>query len=219
MTATRTKREEHQVDIALLPTVVSRALVLVAHTSRQDRTGLASQLGADPDLEVAGEAATADEALAAARREAPDVLVADARLPGLAALIEAVRVELPATRVVVVSDKDAALLGEHVRRGATSTHVAAGAGSASRSLVWVVRRAARDENDLTAATAAALMMGVADTGGGLTPRERAVLEGFAVGTNADVLAHAAGLTRGEVHRIAGNAVVKCQAASRQRTRP
>jgi DNA-binding NarL/FixJ family response regulator len=59
--------------------------IRVAVADDQDlvRTGLVMILGAQPDLEVVGEAADGLEALALATRLRPDVLLVDIRMPGL----------------------------------------------------------------------------------------------------------------------------------------
>ncbi|GAA0224591.1 response regulator transcription factor [Cryptosporangium japonicum] len=56
--------------------------VLLADDDVLVRTGLRVLLEAESDLEVAGEAATGTEAVAAARRHRPDVVLMDVRMPG-----------------------------------------------------------------------------------------------------------------------------------------
>src|SRR6476619_6935517 len=57
--------------------------VVVADDQDLVRAGLVMILGAQPDLEVVGEAADGLEALALATRLRPDVLLVDIRMPGL----------------------------------------------------------------------------------------------------------------------------------------
>lgn len=57
--------------------------VLVADDQELVRTGLSMILGAQPDIEVVGQAIDGDEAVALARRLRPDVCVFDIRMPGL----------------------------------------------------------------------------------------------------------------------------------------
>lgn len=57
--------------------------VVVADDQELVRTGLVMILGAQPDLEVVGEAADGPSALAVATRLRPDVLLVDIRMPGM----------------------------------------------------------------------------------------------------------------------------------------
>jgi DNA-binding NarL/FixJ family response regulator len=79
------------------------------------RNGLARILAGQPDLEVVGEAGTAEEAVEVARRTRPDVFVMDLGLPGANgfAATEAVIEASPGTKVVVLTVHDEAA---YVRR-------------------------------------------------------------------------------------------------------
>jgi two-component system response regulator DevR len=78
------------------------------------RQGLVALLSRRPEFHVVAEAGTAAEAVAAARRFQPDLVVMDVRLPdgsGIEACRE-IRAEFPATRVVMLTsypDEDAVL--------------------------------------------------------------------------------------------------------------
>jgi DNA-binding NarL/FixJ family response regulator len=78
------------------------------------RQGLAALLGRRPEFEIVGEAGTVAEAVDAARRFRPDLIVMDVRLPdgsGIEACRE-IRAEMPDTRVVMLTsypDEDAVL--------------------------------------------------------------------------------------------------------------
>lgn len=81
--------------------------VVVADDQALIRGGFRALLDAEPDIAVVGEAAGGDEALIVVRRERPDVVLMDIRMPGgdgLAAT-EAIVADpaLEATRVIVVT--------------------------------------------------------------------------------------------------------------------
>src|SRR5213595_1907934 len=57
--------------------------VLIADDEDLMRAGLIELLTVDPGIQVVGEAATGREAVALARRLAPDVVLMDVRMPGL----------------------------------------------------------------------------------------------------------------------------------------
>lgn len=79
--------------------------VLIADDDHLMRAGLVELLAADPDIEIAGQAATGRQAVEAARRSAPDVVLMDVRMPdldGIAATAELSRVA-PETRVLILT--------------------------------------------------------------------------------------------------------------------
>jgi two-component system response regulator DevR len=86
------------------------------------RLGLKALLGRHPRFDVVGEAGTADEALAKARVQKPDVVVMDIRLPGKSG-IDATREitgALPDTKVIVLTSyADDDLLMDAVAAGAS----------------------------------------------------------------------------------------------------
>ncbi len=88
--------------------------LLVVDDHEVVRQGLVALLGRRPEFHVVAEAGTAAEAVQAARRFRPDLVVMDVRLPdgsGIEACRE-IRAEMPETRVVILTsypDEDAVL--------------------------------------------------------------------------------------------------------------
>jgi DNA-binding NarL/FixJ family response regulator len=85
---------------------MTRVLIVDDHPVFRD--GLAGLLATLADVEMAGTAGTAEEALAAVRASAPDIVLMDINLPGSSG-VEATREVLaaaPATAVLVVSMVD-----------------------------------------------------------------------------------------------------------------
>ena len=85
------------------------------------RKGLALTLDAEPDFEVVGQAADAEEALDAAPRLKPDVVLVDLSLPGMGGLelIKHLAAVLPEAKTLVVSRHDESLYADRaIRAGA-----------------------------------------------------------------------------------------------------
>jgi two-component system, NarL family, response regulator len=82
--------------------------ILVVDDHAAFRTGLATLLRSQPDMEVVAEAGDGLEAVKVFRREKPDVVLMDLRLPGLSGVeaIIAIRKEFPQARVVVLTTFD-----------------------------------------------------------------------------------------------------------------
>lgn len=82
--------------------------VIVADDHPVVRSGIKNMLSAAPDIEIVGEAATGEEALRLARREAPDVLLLDVEMPELSGVEVARRLkgESATVRVLALSSYD-----------------------------------------------------------------------------------------------------------------
>ncbi len=84
--------------------------VLLADDHHIVRDGLKRILAATPDLQVAGEAATGDQALALVKANDYDVAMLDMSMPGLSGidLIKRLKIEKPTLKILVLS-----MHGEH----------------------------------------------------------------------------------------------------------
>jgi DNA-binding NarL/FixJ family response regulator len=121
------------------------------------RAGLAGMLHAEPDIEVVGEAGSADEAVAVARSVLPDVVLMDLRMPGGDGVTATAGVlaAAPLARVVVLTtyETDADIL-RAVESGAAGYLLK----DASRTeLVAAIRAAARGETVLAPSVASRLV--------------------------------------------------------------
>jgi two-component system response regulator DevR len=96
------------------PTATPALSLMIVDDHEVVRQGLVALLGRRPEFQVVAEAGTVAEAIAAARRFRPDLIVMDVRLPdgsGIEACRE-IRAEMPDTRVVMLTsypDEDAVL--------------------------------------------------------------------------------------------------------------
>jgi DNA-binding NarL/FixJ family response regulator len=173
--------------------------VLIADDDDLMRAGLVELLTADPKIEIAGQAATGREAVEQTRRLAPDVVLMDVRMPdldGIGATRELARVA-PATRVLILTtfEQDDYVFGA-LRAGASgfllkrarpeeliaAVHtIAAGEALLSPSVTRRVIDRMAQQPTLESGGQARL--------GGLTPREREVLERIALGlSNREIAA-------------------------------
>jgi DNA-binding NarL/FixJ family response regulator len=85
------------------------------------RKGLALTLDMEADLEVCGQAESAEEAMTMVEQEQPDIAVVDISLPGMSGLelIKHMQVLAPDVRILVVSRHDESLYAERaIRAGA-----------------------------------------------------------------------------------------------------
>ncbi|HEY0000329.1 MAG TPA: response regulator transcription factor [Actinoplanes sp.] len=168
--------------------------VLIADDQAMVRTGFGMIIGAQPDMEVVGEAADGVEAVALARRLRPDVALLDIRMPKMDGL-EALRLlagpgVAEPVKVVVVTTFD---LDEYVHKALRNG--AAGfllKDSGPALLVEAVRAAVSGDALISPSITVRLLEHLsppAPTGddGGLSPRELDVVKLAARGlTNAEI---------------------------------
>jgi DNA-binding NarL/FixJ family response regulator len=153
------------------------------------RAGLVGILAAEKDLVVVGEAASADEAVTAARSLLPDVVLMDLRMPGGDGVTATAGVlaAAPAARVVVLTtyESDADIL-RAVEAGAAGYLLK---DAARADLVAAIRAAARGETVLAPSVATRLVdrMRHPQPADALSPRELEVLRLVARGlSNVDI---------------------------------
>ncbi len=131
--------------------------VLLADDHPVVREGLRGMLAAEPGIEVVGEAASGDEAVAVTRALRPDVILMDLRMPhgdGVSAIAR-IRADLPEARIMVLTtyDTDADIL-RAVEAGATGYLLK---DTPRAELARAIRAAARGETVLAPAVAGRLM--------------------------------------------------------------
>jgi DNA-binding NarL/FixJ family response regulator len=156
------------------------------------RSGLSRIVADQADLEVVGEAGTAEEAVAVARSERPDVFVMDLGLPGTSG-IEATRQVVavsPKTAILVLTvHDDVAYLRKAFEAGAQGYLVK---DAADVELVLAIRKVAAGQEYVHPRLGAALLRPAAagragGPGGDLSERELEVLRLVALGyTNSEI---------------------------------
>ena len=180
--------------------------VLVVEDHTVSREGLASILGADPQMEVVGDAADGRAAIDAFRRLRPDVTVVDLGLPVLSGLdaIKAMRREKADARIVVLTAHDG---DEDIYRALQAGALSYLLKDAGREeLLEAVRLAAQGRRHLPPAVAGRL----ADRVGGneLTDREQDVLALIVEGRSNREIGQALGITEATVKAHMNNILGK-----------
>jgi DNA-binding NarL/FixJ family response regulator len=120
-----------------------RLRVLVVDDQAAIRRGLRMWLELQPDVEIVGEAASGDDAVAAALALQPDVVLMDAEMPGMdgVAATAAVLAAAPSTAVVVQSlHEDAPTRARALAAGAVAF---VGKGTGEAALLAAIRRLGR----------------------------------------------------------------------------
>lgn len=199
--------------------------VLVCDDHVVFRRGLGLVLETEPDVEVVGEAADTEAAVASALELEPDVVLMDLRMPGGGG-IEAtnrIRAELPATKVIVltVSDDDEDLF-EAVKAGAVGYLLKE---VSIEEVGDAVRTVAAGHSLLSPAMTAKLLGGFADLAnqaggrspgpiGELTERELQALQGIARGLSNRAIAVELGIAENTVKNHVRGVLEKLHVSSR-----
>jgi DNA-binding NarL/FixJ family response regulator len=196
--------------------------VLVADDQSMVRAGLRLILESQPDIEVVGEAADGEEALVAVRRDRPEVVLMDIRMPrldGIAATRKLIEQD-PTIRVLVVTTFDADQnVFEALRAGASGFMLK---DSSPEQLVAAVRLIAAGDALLAPARTRRLIEaqvrpqpGVNTTlVGTLTEREREVLVLMARGLDNGQIAAELFVSEATIRTHVGHVLSKLDARSR-----
>ena len=193
--------------------------ILLADDQPLLRTGFRMVLGADPGLDVVGEASDGAEAVELARRLLPDVVVMDIRMPrldGVAATRAIVESRLP-VRVLILTtfDLDEYVIGA-LRAGASGFLVK---DVAADQLITAIRTVAAGEAIVAPRILRRLLDTVASAAPDpsprpaanldvLTDRERQVLLHIARGLSNTEIAHALSVSETTVKTHVGNVLTK-----------
>jgi two-component system NarL family response regulator len=188
---------------------VTRVLLVDDHALV--REGLALLIGRHADLEVIAETGDAQEAVAIAAAQGPDVVLMDIGLgdeDGVS-VIEAIHARSPAARILVLSMfVDAETVRQALLAGAAG-YVVKGAGA--DELVAAIRAVAAGRTFLHSSIAGIVLDdGLRWLRGGapLSPREREVLSLLAAGRSARLIGHALGISTNTVRRHLANTADK-----------
>lgn len=171
---------------------------------------LAALLGLEDDIEVCAQAQDGAEAFRVVRELQPDVLLTDIEMPGLTGLelAEAVKQELPAVRVVILTT--------FARPGYLQRALGAGAAgyllkdAPATELADALRRVHAGGR----AVAPELALEAWGESDPLTERERQVLRRAALGLTSSEIAGELGLSDGTVRNYLSEAISKLGAVNR-----
>ena len=194
---------------------VIRVLVVDDHALHRD--GIRQILGQQPDIQVAGEAESAERALVLVNLLHPSVVLMDIRLPGMNGIdaTRRIRRDHPGTRVLVVSAYD----DEEYIRGALEAGASGHLSKAApgRQLIEAVRAVAAGGTVIEPAVLNRLLAGTSGAplpAAQLTERELAVLELLAHGLHNKQVATRLGISRRTVERHCDNIYDKLGVGSR-----
>jgi DNA-binding NarL/FixJ family response regulator len=193
--------------------------VLVVDDHPLFRNGVVHALGAEPGIEVVGEAATGEEALQRARELLPDLVLLDVSMPGWDGLVTAERISTacPATAIVMltVSDDQDKLL-QAFKAGARGYVLK---GVSVHELARVIRGAIAGEVQVSPSLAAEMLVALTrehapDPLQELTDREREILSLIGTGLTNRAIGERLGLSEKTIKHYVTNILQKLQVRSR-----
>ena len=164
-----------------------RLKVLLADDHRLILDGVRHALEESGEFEIVGEAMTGSQVMPLVRRNAPDVVVLDIRMPGMDGLVclDQIKKSNPEIKVVVLSaSSDPKLIENVLKRGASAYIVK----SVNPVDLPSVLRQAIDETVYTAIGLADDSSASAAKAAGLTTRELAILTALAQGKSNAAIA-------------------------------
>ena len=185
--------------------------VLLAEDQGMVRGALATLLNLEEDIDVVGEAASGDEALAVAEQTRPDVALLDIEMPGRDGIATAaeLRSTLPDCRVVMLTTFGRpGYLRQAMEVGAVAFLVK---DSPARDLAAAIRRVLAGERVIDPELAAAALSAGPNP---LSPRERDVLAAAADGATVGDVAERLHLSEGTVRNYLSAAIRKTAARNR-----
>lgn len=184
---------------------------MLAEDQGMIRGALASLLGLEPDIEVVGEAADGNEAVAVAVAATPDIALLDIEMPGKDGLTAAAEIaaRVPGCRVMILTTFG--------RPGYLRTAMEAGAvaflvkDSPAKDLAAAIRRVQAGERVIDPGLAAAALSAGPNP---LSARERDVLAAAADGSTIGDIARRLHLSEGTVRNYLSSAIQKTHARNR-----
>lgn len=178
--------------------------LLLADDHRHAREGMRTIVSSVPDFVVVGEAASGEEALLLTEKLSPDLILMDINMPGMGGLeaVKVIKSAYPRVKIIMVTvSDDVSHLFEALKKGAQGYLLKNLNPSAWRDYL---RAVAVDEAPLNPELAMSILREFADRktvpaspskekerdgGGGLTPREKEILQEVSRGnTNREVAA-------------------------------
>lgn len=169
--------------------------ILIVDDSPVVRVGLTALIETEPDLTVVGEAGDGEEALRAARRLAPDVVLLDVRMPRRDGLSVVRELAADAAVVMMTFTDDPAVINQSLAEGAAG-YLVHGTFDAS-SLAHMVRGAAAGIGAFSgpaltairnAATSGAPSVGLRSGDHALSPRQAEVMDLISAGRSNTAIA-------------------------------